>query len=428
MGEKSMAETIVCTNCGNQIEVSAALSAQLREHLRKEYEAEARRKESELANREKALRQEAQKVSELQLSLEQAVLDRLAQERDRLRQEEASKARESMGLELADLNAQLTETKTKLGHAQQAELQLRKERREVEEEKRALELTVNRRLDEERAKVREEAKREADEEHRLQEADKDKLVNDLRCQIDELKRKCEQGVPQAQGEVMELELEGILCQHFPADTIEPVPVGAHGGDVLQHVHDSAGQECGTILWESKRTKSWSDGWLPKLRNDQREARAYVAVLTTVEMPKGIMTFGSIDGVWITNQSCLVGLAAALRAGLLEVARTRRVLEGKHTKIEILYNYFSSPEFRQRIEGVVEAFVTMREDLDSEKRSMQRIWSKREKQLDRAEANTAGLYGDLGGILGTNLPQIANLELRSITACCQADEPEKAPWD
>jgi len=331
-------------------------------------------------------------------------------------------------LEIVDLQGQLTEARTKVTEAQKAELQLRQERRQLEEQEEELELIVTRTLDQERTKIRDEAKRQADEEHRLQEADKDKLVADLRRQIDELKRKSEQGVPQTQGEVMELELEEILRQQFPEDTIEPVPVGAHGGDVLQHVHDSAGQECGTILWESKRTKSWSDGWLSKLRNDQRAARAYVAVLTTVEMPKGIMTFGSIDGVWITKHSCLVGLAGALRTGLLEVARTRRALEGKHTKIEILYNYFSSPEFCQRIEGIVEAFVSMREDLDSEKRSMQRIWAKREKQLDRAVANTAGLYGDLGGILGTNLPQIANLELPSITACCQSEESEKAPWE
>jgi hypothetical protein len=146
------------------------------------------------------------------------------------------------------------------------------------------------------------------------------------------------------------------------------------------------------------------------------------------MPKGLTTLGSIDGVWVTNRGCLVGLAAALRAGLLEVARTRRSLQGKQTKIEILYNYLSSTEFRQRIEGIVEAFVTMRDDLDSEKRSMRRIWAKREKQLDRAVANTAGLYGDLGAILGANLPQIANLELASIAVCPQEPELEKAPWE
>lgn len=423
-----MSQSIVCPNCSFEIEVSDALSAQLREQLRKEFDAEARRKEIALAKQEEVLREGQKALEESRRTLENEVSERVSQERERLLQEAKAQAKESVTLDLQELQAQLANTKQQLSQAQQAELQLRMDRRKLEEEKQALELTVNRKLDEERTKIRDEAKRQADEEHRLQEADKDKLVGDLRRQIDELKRKSEQGVPQTQGEVMELQLEEVLREHYPTDTIEPVPVGAHGGDVLQHVFDSGGQRCGTILWESKRTKAWSDNWLPKLRDDQRAARAHLAVLTTMVLPKGITTFGHIDGVWITNRGCLVGLAAALRAGLLEIARTRRTLEGKQTKVEVLYNYFSSAEFRQRIEGIVEAFITMRDDLDSEKRSMQRIWAKREKQLDRAVTNTAGLYGDLGGILGNNLPQIAQLELQGITACCENGELEKAPWE
>ena len=243
-----------------------------------------------------------------------------------------------------------------------------------------------------------------------------------------MKRKSEQGSQQAQGEVFELEIEDLLRQHFPFDIIEAIPRGTHGGDVLQQVHDNLGRECGTILWESKRTKVWSDGWLPKLRDDQRAARAHLAVLATVEMPKGLSTFGNIDGVWVTSRACLLGLAAALRAGLVEVARTRKSMEGQQTKIEFLYSYFSGPEFTQRIEGIVEAFIAMKGDLEAERRSMQRLWAKREKQLDRAVANTAGLYGDVGGILGAKLPQIAQLELAPLTDEYQDAELVKAPWE
>src|SRR5438132_10227517 len=204
---------------------------------------------------------------------------------------------------------------------------------------------------------------------------------------------------------MEVELEDLLRQHFPMDVIEPVRVGAHGGDVIQHVHDGAGLECGIILWEAKRTKTWNDAWLPKLRDDQRLAKAHLAVLASVEMPKGLATFGPMEGVWVTSRGCLLGLAAALRAGMLDVARTRRSLDGQHTKIEALANYFAGPEFQQRIEGIVEAFRTMKEDLESEKRSMQRIWAKRAKQLDRAATHTAGFYGDVSGILGDKLAQL-----------------------
>jgi hypothetical protein len=183
---------------------------------------------------------------------------------------------------------------------------------------------------------------------------------------------------------------------------------------VQHVYDQSGLDCGSILWESKRTKNWSDAWLPKLRNDQRVAKAHVAVLTSEELPKGLTNFGYMDGVWVTSRYCLMGLAAALRQGMIEAARTRRSLQGRQDKIEILYNYLAGSEFRQRIEGIVEAFMTLRDDLESEKRSMHRIWAKREKQLERAVRNTSGMYGDLAGILGSNLPQIANLELAAIT--------------
>jgi hypothetical protein len=192
------------------------------------------------------------------------------------------------------------------------------------------------------------------------------------------------------------------------------------------VFDASGLNCGTILWESKRTKCWSAAWLPKLRDDQRSAKAQVAVLATAAMPDGLTTFGCIDGIWVTNHLCLLGLAAALRQGIIEAARTKRTVEGRQTKAEVLCSYLSSTEFRQRIEGIVEAFITMKGDLDSERRSLQRIWAKREKQLERAVVNTAGLYGDLGGILGPSLPQIANLELAVIAA--DAEPPIVEPLE
>lgn len=209
---------------------------------------------------------------------------------------------------------------------------------------------------------------------------------------------------------MEIELEDLLRRQFLYDEIIPVPKGVHGGDVLHHVRDSGGYPCGTILWESKRTKAWSDGWLPKLRDDQRAAKAQLAILATVEMPKGVTTFTTIDGVWVTSRPCLLGLAAALRTGLIEIAAAKRTLDGRQSKMEVLYNYLSGPEFRHRVEGIVEAFVTLRQDLEAEKRATQRLWAKREKQLERAVMNTAGMYGDLGGIIGASLPPIEKLEV------------------
>jgi hypothetical protein len=421
-----MTDTIVCPSCGSEIAVSATLATQIRQHLRQEFDREARLKDHDLARRLEAIQQQALQLEASRQSIEQEVSSRVAQEQSRLAQEAQAKAHESVALEIQDLEERLTQATDKIAETQKAELQLRRERREFEQRQQELELIVTRQVDEERATIRDQAKREVDEQNRLKEADQEKLIADLRDQIDDLKRMAEKGSPQARGEVMELVLEDFLRNSFPQDTVEHVPVSYHGGDVFQRVFDASGLECGTILWESKRTKCWSPAWLPKLRDDQRSARAQVAVLATAAMPDGLTTFACIDGIWVTNHLCLLGLAAALRQGMIEAARTKRTVEGRQTKAEILCSYLSSTEFRQRIEGIVEAFITMKGDLDSEKRSLQRLWAKREKQLERAVLNTAGLYGDFGGILGPSLPQIANLELAVIAA--DAEPPIVEPLE
>jgi hypothetical protein len=276
-------------------------------------------------------------------------------------------------------------------------------------------------LDEEREKIREVAKKEEADQRQLKEAEKDKLIEDMKRQIDDLKRKSEQGSQQTQGEVLEIEIEEVLRAAFPYDTIEPVPKGVHGGDVLQIIRDSGGVECGRILWESKRTKNWSDGWLPKLRDDQRTAKAQIAVLVSTELPKDCNTFTLVEGIWVTNRACLLGVAMALRAGLIEISQAKRSVDGRQGKMELIYNYLAGPEFRHRVEGVVEGFVTLKSDLESEKKAMQRIWAKREKQLDRAIASAAGMHGDLSGMIGGSFPTIESLELLAITGPENSDE-------
>jgi hypothetical protein len=408
-----MSDSVICPNCKFEIEVTEVLSAQLRSQLQKEFEAEIRKKESALAEREKEVARAKQAVEIAEQDIDRRVTDQLAKERTKLSDEALSKAREQVTVELRDKDEQLADAAVKLKAAQDSELALRKERRELEEQKQALELTVNRRLDEERGKIRETAKREADEERRLKDAEKDKIVSDLRAQIEEWRRKSEQGSQQLQGEVLEITHEDLLRQHFPFDDIAPVPKGIHGGDVIHSVRDATGIICGIILWESKRTKNWSDGWLPKLRDDQRAAKAQIAILVSVELPKDVTTFRHIDGIWVTSVSCAISLASALRAGLLEVAAAKRAMDGRTDKMELLYTYLSGPEFRHRVEGIVEAFSTLREELEAEKRSTQRIWAKREKQLERATTQTAGMYGDLSGIIGNSLPRIASLDLPAL---------------
>ncbi len=408
-----MSNTIVCPNCQVDIEVTEAISSQLRAQLQQQFDAERRRQEKAFADREAALAESLRELEQAKASVDEQIAARLDKERKQITAEALAKARESVDTEMQDARLQLSEMQAKLKETQQAELELRKQARELEEQKQQLELTVARKLDEERQKIRNDAKREAAEESELNLAEREKVISDLQKQIADLKRKSEQSSQQLQGEVMELSLEELLRREFPFDEIVPVPKGVHGGDVTQHVRDGNGETCGTILWESKRTKNWNDGWLPKLRDDQRAAKAQLSAIATTEMPSGLTTFACVDGVWVTNRNCVAGLAAALRHGLIEVAAAKRSLDGRQDKMTVLYGYLSGPEFRHRVEGIVESFVTLREDLEKEKRSMQRMWAKREKQLERAVFSTSSLYGDLGAIIGASLPQIEQLELPAL---------------
>ncbi len=350
-----MAEpTIICPFCNREIPLTDAISHQIREKVRREFEIEAKKRE-----------EEARK-----------------------------KAEEKISLELKDLKEQLKEKEQRLQESQRIEIELRKKHRELEEREKRLELELSRKLDEEREKIRQEAIKTVSEDYHLKDLEKDKKIADMLQQIEDLKRRAEQGPIQLKGEVLEVEIEGILRDRFPFDQIEPVVKGKRGADVLQRVRNQFGQECGSIIWEAKRTKGWSDGWIDKLKEDQREAKAEVAVLVTTAMPKGIEHFELIDGVWVTNYTIFPCLAMALRTNLIQVSNERKAAEGKQEKMETLYAYLVGPEFKQKVDAIAKAFITMRNDLESEKAAMNRIWAKREKQIERVITNVARLYGDM----------------------------------
>lgn len=382
---------------------------ELRDKLQEAQDAELdiRRRERELETRAEGI----------QLELDR----RLEVEREKLRTELAANVRRQMAdeisVELRDRDDQLNDLRAKLKSANETELEMRKRERELQAKTEELQLEVARQLDAERERIRAEARQQSDHEHELKAAESEKLIGDLQRQIGDLKRKVEQGSQQLQGEVQELALEELLRNAFSRDTIDPVAKGVGGGDCLHRVLDPMGLVCGTILWESKRTKHWSTGWLTKLRDDQRAARAPFAVIVSEALPEGVRTFALIDGVWVCSWACVRELAIVLRVGLIEVAKSRLAVEGQHDKLEMVYNYLSSQEFGNRVAGIVEAFTGMQADLESEKRSMHRIWSKREKQLERALTNTAGMYGDLQGIIGSSLPLVQGLELR----CLELDD-------
>lgn len=399
-------QVIICPYCNKEIPLTEAISHQIREKLHKEFDAEFKKKEQELVQKEQAL-------SKKEKALEENFAQRLKIEAARLEEEAKKKAEASIDTKLKDLQAQVAEKDQQLSEAYKTELELRRKRRELEEKHKTFELEMARKLDEERAKIREEAIKAVMEEHQLKDLEKDKKISDMLRQIEELKRKAEQGSQQTQGEVMELELEEMLKAHFPFDSIEPVGKGKKGADILQKVRNPSGQYCGTIIWESKRTKGWSDGWIDKLKEDQREAKAEIAVLVTTALPKEVNHFAQINGIWVTNFPLAICLAGPLRVSLIQVANAKLSEVGKYEKMEVLYSYLSGPEFRQKIEAMVEAFNLMRRDLDQEKRAMNKIWSKREKQIERVINSISGMYGDMQGIMGASLPEIRSLELKTL---------------
>jgi hypothetical protein len=208
--------------------------------------------------------------------------------------------------------------------------------------------------------------------------------------------------------VLELELESLIRAAFPLDQVEPVPKGVTGADVIQRVINRSGHCCGTIVWELKRTKAWSDGWIQKLKDDQRAIRADVAIIVSEVLPKDCSNFTQINGIWVTSPACSINLALALRMNLVDVAVTKLAAVGKNEKMEFIYQYISGPEFRQRVESIVEAFNEMQSDLQEERRIAERRWAKREKQLRRVIYGTSGMYGDFQGLIGSSLQAIAAL--------------------
>jgi hypothetical protein len=258
-------------------------------------------------------------------------------------------------------------------------------------------------------KTADDAARRADADHRQRELQLQRQLDDARRQAADLKRRLEQAPQPVQGEVAQVSLGEVLQRQFPSDTVEQVRRGVRGGDVVHKVYSPTGEHCGTILWESKNTKDWSQGWLAKLRADQRRVKAEIAVLASAELPRNVPHFAQVDGVWVTSVALAPCVAAALRVNLIQLAALRAASHGsRDEQMQMLYEYLASTEFRQRIEAIVESFRAMHDDLTGERAAMERYWSKRETHLHVVVRNVAGMYGDMQAIVA--LPDIRRLEV------------------
>jgi len=381
-----------------------------------------------LAESQKAeieIRRQRQALEEEKKALDLELVRRVDEERGKVRLEALQEAQNLHQLALADKDRALSELSAKLSESQRIELEIRKQRQALEEEKRALDLELARRLDEERKQIREATQREEGERNRLKFAEKDKVIEDLRKQAEELRRTSEQGSQQLQGEVQERELEAILRAAFPKDQIEPVAAGHSGGDIVQKVVGLNGLLCGAILWESKRTKAWSDAWLTKNKEDQREAGAHVGVIVSVALPKDVTRFDRREDVWVSSFDCAVPLATALRQTLHSTAVMRLAGQDRAGKSERAYEYITGQDFKHRVSAVAEAYGSIRDALEKERAHMNRAWARRQKDLDQLAENTSGLYGDLESILCQSMPEIEGMEPRRTDTIPQRAEEHLA---
>ena len=387
-------QSISCPSCGKKIPLTRALRAEIEASLKQQFD-------ETLQDRERQLR--AKYESRLEEDLQRAQADA------------AKKAEKKVAQELAGLKNQVKDQAKDLEDAQRLELSMRKRERELERKQQEVELMVAREIDKERTRLVTETQERLADVHRLKDAEKERQLADMRRQIEDLKRKAEQGSQQLQGEAGEGELESLLRANFPSDEISAIGQGIRGADLHQVVIDPRGRKIGAIMWECKNTRNWSDGWIAKLKQDQRSLHADVAILVTATLPKGCARFVLIEGVLVTDFACAAALAAVLRSNLCQLAQTRSAAISKEESLELLYRYLSGVEFRHRVEAIVEAFTAMRHDLDQERRAAERQWARRSRQIDAVTFNVSGMYGDLQGLVPA-LPSIALHELP------EAEEP------
>ena len=369
---------IVCPSCRTEIRLTEQLAAPLIAETRRKFDQQLAAREADFGRRELVLKQAQDELAQARASIDAQVNAKLKSERAAIAQAEAARARQAMADEIGNRDRQLAElhesilTKdAKLAEAQKAQVEMMRKQRELDEAKREFELTVEKKVQEGLGAVRDKARLEAEDLLKAKVAEKETQIAGMQRQIEELRRKAEQGSQQLQGEALEIELESQLRARFARDLIEPVPKGEFGGDVLHRVLGPTGQACGTILWESKRTKTWSDSWLVKLRGDQRAAKAEIAMIVSSALPKGGESFDLIDGVWVVEPRFALPLAIALRQSLIDVAGSKLAQEGQQTKMELVYSYLTGPRFRHRIDAIVERFTEMQSDLEPERKTKMR---------------------------------------------------------
>lgn len=414
---------ITCPKCGTDIDVNSILSHQLDEQYKQKYTSEIA--EEKKKYQEKLDEYEAQKAAleENKKQQDQLVADKVAaklkEEKAALEKQLKTKLNDENADRISSLEKELNEKSEQVKELNKAKGEIEKIRREKNELKDAIEAQAEIKLNQQIAEEKEKIKKQEQDRNELVIRELQKKLEDQKKLTDEMARKQEQGSMQLQGEVQELGIEEWLSAKFPLDTITEIKKGERGADCLQTVHTHQRQNCGTIYYESKRTKDFGGKWIEKFKNDIREKGANIGILVTDAYPKGMERMGMVDGIWVCSFEEFKGLCFVLRDGIIQLSNVISSQENKGEKMIMLYDFLTSNEFRLQVEAIVEGFTQMQADLLAEKRSIQGHWKKREKQIQKVLLNTNHMYNSIKGIAGNAIQSIKTLELTEAIE----DEPE-----
>lgn len=407
-------DKITCPNCSHAFDVEQALAGQIEAHFKAEADkriaeqaAKFQAEKNKLAEEKSAF--EKKKASENEL-FQQRLTKKLAEEKAHIEKQAEQNFAERYDLQIKNLQAENAKKQAENNALKAQEIALLKKEQALKEQAEALDLTMQKQLLEQTQAIEEKARAKEREANLLKEKEYQKQLDDQKKLIDEMKRKAEQGSMQMQGEVQELALEALLTQSYPFDHITEVPKGVRGADCIQSVVNHAQQPCGSIVYESKRTKNFGGDWIEKLKQDQVTCKADIAVLVTETMPNDLERFGLKDGVWVCGFHEVKSVSMALRQQLISIQSVKSAEENKGDKMELLYSYLTSSEFAQNVSRIIDNYDAMEQQLRREKRAMEKLWKEREKQIWVVQENIASLFGAIKGIAGTELENIPALSL------------------
>lgn len=417
------ATTISCPQCTHEFNPEVAITSRIEQELKSKFAEQASQLHKQHEAKQLEVEKERMQLEEMRLQQDQLVKEQVARERSALENKLKAELSQTIGNDLALLKEEKALMEQKLKEKQEKELQLLRRQRELEDKERELEVETERRILNMRSEL-EQKIRQAESEHtELKLKEKDKQIEDMKRLVEEMKRKSEQGSMQLQGEVQELALEEKLQHTFPIDKILEVSKGMRGADALHVVCGALGEECGTIIYESKRTKAFGGDWIEKLKADARAAKADIMVLVTEVLPKGMQHFGQYEGVWVCTYHELIPMVMVLRDCLLKVSAATASQENKGSKMQMLYDYLTSTEFTHQFTAVAEGIASLKSGITKERAQMEKIWKEREKQLEKSLLNIVGIYGSVKGIAGSSVQDVNFLEMPETQALPPITHPQ-----